>query len=286
MDAMPEGSPALQIERSFSSNEIVLNLVARHYLADHEAICNFAFTSKWHKELMITTAKERRKNKVKYACPVFYSLGQWVHRFGSAHCFAYEQPGLETSITLGFFKITDGDTVEKGQTFGRVIQPLKSHQPYFNEESNMCFYGYGERRYDHFDQHTERNVLAIMHYCTDGSVMPCAIQIPDGKLWLLTPLLSYPSLLQAVLATATRKKAIIADAHHSIPYLIFSLDNFIVPKDYKERAELNSHLYKEKIKFSYCSKKEDPILGQYFEEFPDYIRNTIEKLYQKQQEDF
>lgn len=268
------GSPSPKQDKIFSPSEIILNLVATHYLADHSAICAFASTSKDYKNLMMATAKNRRQNTLKYACPTPQHFGKLVHPYGSAYCYAYQSPYL-TNLNLNYHQLDNSETTFKSQQFWLFISPLpvpNKSMLFFNEQGALCFYGYGEHEYQHATiPGRSQNLRAIIHYCLDGSIMPCTLQIQE-KSWPINALLSYPHLLKAILAVSG-KKMILADQNYSIPYWTFSLGDIIVPDNYKERIE---------FKYDTDRFDSDASLKLFFEDFPEYVKDAIKKRYQEQ----
>lgn len=260
-------TPLEKKDKFFSQKEIVLRLAATHYIIDHEAICAFAETSKDNNALMVSTAQTRRRNHLKYRCPDSNPFGNFLHKYGSACYFAYQSYGLNNLI-FGGWKLENENIKSRLKKFHSLISTLPGNPTtFFDEKENMYFYGYGTHEYDHAnDPCHKKSITTVMQYCSDGSVMPCAIQVKDKNLWRIEGLLSYPNLLNTVLNT-DGKKIIVADTHFSIPHLAFCFDDVIIPDNYKERIEF---------------LPKDQKTKQFFDNFPDYIKEAINLRYLNQ----
>jgi len=252
----------------FSPKKIVLNLVASHYLLDHQAICYFAATNKYNNAFVISTANQRSEKLL--ICPPSTPLAKLRHKYGSARCYAFQLCNPEiTDLILGYHELSNDEVITKYQLFAGFIAPLWDNQkPFFNENGDMCFYGYGKGKFYH-NLHPDQNFgieAGIFRYCIDGSIAVCTVAKAANKEQMgLLPLLPYPSLLQALLGF--RGKNIILDPEcYSIPGVEYSFDEITIPDDYQNKVDFTL------------------ITGEMpaFSDIPDFVKNVIEQRRQEQ----
>lgn len=268
--------PTEQI-KTFSPKKIVLNLVGTHYLLDHETICSFAETNKAYHQLMLVTAKDR-KNRLKVKRYIDCPFGKLVHKYGSA-CYCVYKRVRKNQLVLSYSEIYNDTIVTKEKRFNRFISLLPHEpKPFFNEKESFCFYGYGvitsvykncsESSDSSFDMNSfDREAVGILEYNFDGSVRLCNV-LKEDKLCCLSFCLSYPFLCKAFLdGNATNDTLVQDDVYHT-PIKMYSLDNVVIPSNYKERVE-------------WKIMQGAPFTKLLFEDFPEYIKDAIEKRYQE-----
>jgi hypothetical protein len=242
-----------------TKDELIFGLVTTNYLSNHKAICAYAATSKKNNKFMIDLAPSRTRQ---LNCIDFVPLPspKWLHKYGSARWIFSK---CKDVFTVDYRELSD-DGISKKRIIqeGFISQLPHKPAPFFNEDGHMCFYGYGE---------IENNKIpsiakAVLQYGEDGSIYNCVVQGEDDHPWSIAPLLSYPSLLKALLITEG-KKAEIPKAPMPGPFLVFSFDNVVIPDNYREFKGFGVEWYS--------------ILQ--FTHFPQCIQNTVEERYKKQQ---
>lgn len=205
-----------------TENQQVFDLVV-HYLKDHEAICSFAATNKYHDKLMKNTANSRKK--LLHSCPdAENNFGNFVHKYGCARCWAYKRLFLN-ELALGHHQL--GYSVETS-CFNCFTSPLVyESRLFFNKQGVASFYGFGRLH--------DGQRKTVICYSIESPAYMCIIQKKDGSLWSMNNLLSHPSLLQAILTLDKKENMTIEDESDLLPCLVFSLDDLIIPDDYEKR---------------------------------------------------
>lgn len=256
-----------EIERVkiFLPREIIA-LILSHYLPDHQTVCSVAKINKSFHAFMLGVAKN--KTYAMLRCPTFRTpFANFIHKYGTATCFAHPEPWDPFTLTCGYCEF-GGKNIKFNQFKGFLSKLPCASKPLFDESDNFCFYGYGNCQCTKLCGSSS----GIIRYNSNGTRHFCVIYDDNRMPWNLSYLLSYPVLLEAIINTPG-KEVVANDKSCSLKSLEYDLSKVMLPHNYKDRKEFNW-------------TKDDDVPEHYgprkrLEDFPDDIKNAIEKRYQE-----
>jgi hypothetical protein len=249
-------------EKIFSKKKQIFNLVAPYGL-DHESVCSLAATSKYYHNFVLALASNTAR-KLR-CCPTTDNcFGNFTHKYGSARYYAYNNDS--SGLVLGYHELNKKN--DKFETFPSFTALPYKPKPFLNEKGTLSIYGHGGCLWNWgFASFAE--IWAIWKFNVDGSMNMCVAQVKDEEPWDLSCLVSYPVFLKAILY-CSGKSEIVKVVSQSEPKecWVFSFDDVIIPDNYNERVEF--------CVASCTTRKEG-----FYQNFPQYIKDAIEKQYEK-----
>lgn len=254
--------------KTFSPCEIVLRLVFSDYLPDHQTVCLAAETNKSFHALMLGMAKQKTYAMIR--CPDYKNyFANFVHKYGTATYFVYADPSDFSLLKLWYCEF--GHKNSKSQRFNGFLSALPCKQKaIFDESGNFYFYGYGGCNCTQFCGVSS----GIIRYSIDGTKYFCIIYDDNRMPLNLSYILSYPLLLEAIINTSAKEVLVNEKNTCSSKYLEYDLNEIMLPHNYKERREFNWTKDDDGLPENYGPRK-------LFKDFPDDIKNAIEKRYEE-----
>jgi len=244
---------SLFIAPMLHNDEIALRLVAR-YLDDHDDICSFAETNKAYHSYTLSLANLKKELLIKKINGEH--LGDIQHKYGSIYCQAYKWTDLN-ELVLTHSTLKSGQSSNYNHHLSRFISPLPYKQvPFFNDESGLCFYGYG----------MEKNILTIIQYQTfaakENRRLRCLMakqgdEIGSKQMYRRFDFcMEYPFFLKAILNSSQVTRG--SDDQE----LVFWLDGATIPDNYEEKVPMKD--------------LSDNWAHNNFEHLPDIIKDFIQ----------